>query len=144
MTSAKALGGGLPVGACVTNPETAEVLERGDHGSTFAGGPLVVAASLASFDVIDDAELLRRVRELGARLREGLEGIDGIGEVRGRGLMIGARLEGADAGDVAARALDEGLIVNPIGSETLRFLPPLVIGEGEVDEALEILRRALG
>jgi acetylornithine/succinyldiaminopimelate/putrescine aminotransferase len=144
MTSAKALGGGLPVGACVTNPETAEVLERGDHGSTFAGGPLVAAASLAAFDVIDDAELLRRVRELAARLREGLEGIDGIGEVRGRGLMIGARLEGADAGDVAARALDEGLIVNPIGSETLRFLPPLVIGEGEVDEALEILRRALG
>ena len=60
MTTAKALGGGLPVGACVTSAETAEVLERGDHGSTFAGGPLIAAASLAAFEVIDDPELLRR------------------------------------------------------------------------------------
>jgi acetylornithine/N-succinyldiaminopimelate aminotransferase len=144
MTSAKALGGGLPVGACVTNPETADVLEVGDHGSTFAGGPLVSAAALAAFDVLDDPELLRRVRDLGGRLREGLEAIDGVGEVRGRGLMLGASLDGLDAKDVARRALGEGLIVNPIGSDTLRFLPPLVIGEAEVDEALGILRGTLG
>ena len=144
MTTAKALGGGLPVGACVTTPETAGVLERGDHGSTFAGGPLVAAASLAAFDLIDDRELLRNVRELGGRLREGLHGIDAIAEVRGRGLMVGARLEGVDAKEAAARALDQGLIVNPIGEDTLRFLPPLVVGEAEVDEALEILGRALG
>jgi acetylornithine/N-succinyldiaminopimelate aminotransferase len=143
LTSAKALGGGLPVGACVAAPVAADVLERGDHGSTFAGGPLIAAASLAAFDVIDDPELLRRVRDLGARLSEGLEAIDAIGEVRGRGLMIGARLEGADAKDVAARALAEGLIVNPIGEDTLRFLPPLMIGEAEVDEALEVLRHTL-
>jgi acetylornithine/N-succinyldiaminopimelate aminotransferase len=144
LTTAKALGGGLPVGACVTSADTADVLERGDHGSTFAGGPLVAAASLAAFGVIDDPELLRRVRDLGARLREGLEAIDSIAEVRGRGLMLGARLDGAGAKDAAARALDAGLIVNPIGAETLRFLPPLVIGEAEVDEALEILGRTLG
>jgi acetylornithine/N-succinyldiaminopimelate aminotransferase len=144
MTSAKALGGGLPVGACVTSPKTADVLEPGDHGSTFAGGPLVSAAALAAFDVLDDLELLRRVRDLGGRLRRGLEGIDAVGEVRGRGLMVGARLDGLDAKDVAARALDEGLVVNPIGSDTLRFLPPLVIGDAEVDDALEILRRTLG
>jgi predicted acetylornithine/succinylornithine family transaminase len=144
MTSAKALGGGLPVGACVTSPKTADVLEVGDHGSTFAGGPLVSAAALAAFDVLDDAELLRRVRDLGGRLREGLEGIDAVGEVRGRGLMVGAGLDGADAREIATRALGEGLIVNPIGSDTLRFLPPLVIGEAEIDEALEILRRTLG
>ena len=83
LTTAKALGGGLPVGACVTTPETADVLERGDHGSTFAGGPLVAAASLAAFGVIDDPELLRRVRELGGRLCDGLARIDTIGEVRG-------------------------------------------------------------
>ena len=143
MTTAKALGGGLPVGACVTSEATMDVLEVGDHGSTFAGGPLVAAASLAALEVTDDAELLRRVRELGARLCEGLEQIGPIAEVRGRGLMIGARLEGADAKETASRALAEGLIVNPIGTETLRFLPPLVIAEGEVDEALEILRRVL-
>jgi acetylornithine/N-succinyldiaminopimelate aminotransferase len=144
MTTAKALGGGLPVGACVTTPETADVLERGDHGSTFAGGPLIAAASLAAFDVIDEAELLRRVRDLGGRLTDGLREIDAIAEVRGRGLMVGARLEGVDAKDAASRLLAEGLIVNPIGQDTLRFLPPLVIGEAEVDEALDVLGRALG
>jgi acetylornithine/N-succinyldiaminopimelate aminotransferase len=144
MTTAKALGGGLPVGACVTTPETSDVLERGDHGSTFAGGPLIAAASLAAFGVIDDPELLRRVRELGARLTEGLEGMNVIAEVRGRGLMVGARLEGVDAKDAASRLLAEGLIANPIGEDTLRFLPPLVIGEEEVDEALGILGRTLG
>jgi acetylornithine/N-succinyldiaminopimelate aminotransferase len=143
MTTAKALGGGLPVGACVAGEAGADVLEVGDHGSTFAGGPLVAAASLAAFEVIDDPELLRGVRELGGRLCEGLEGIDGIAEVRGRGLMVGARLNGGQAKEVASRALGEGLIVNPIGEETLRFLPPLIIGEAEVDEALEILRRVL-
>ena len=139
LTTAKALGGGLPVGACVTSEGTADVLEVGDHGSTFAGGPLVAAAALAAFDVIDDPELLRQVRELGGRLSDGLQAIDAVTEVRGRGLMVGARLEAGGAKDVASRALAEGLIVNPIGEETLRFLPPLIIGDDEVDEALEIL-----
>ena len=143
MTSAKALGGGLPVGACVTGEATMDVLEPGDHGSTFAGGPLVAAASLATMEVIEDPELLRGVRDLGGRFCEGLEAIDSVGEVRGRGLMIGARLEGADAKDTASRLLAEGLIANPIGEDTLRFLPPLVIGEAEIDEALEILGRVL-
>jgi acetylornithine/N-succinyldiaminopimelate aminotransferase len=143
MTTAKALGGGLPVGACVATPETADVLERGDHGSTFAGGPLIAAAALAAFDVLDDPELLRRVRDLGTRFSQGLEAIGPVGEVRGRGLMIGARLEGADARETAERLLDRGLIANSIGDDILRFLPPLVIGEAEVAEALEILRGTL-
>jgi acetylornithine/N-succinyldiaminopimelate aminotransferase len=143
MTSAKALGGGLPVGACVAAPSAADVLERGDHGSTFAGGPLIAAASLAAFDVIDDPELLRSVRDLGTRFSEGLETMDAIGEVRGRGLMLGARLDGLDARETAEGLLEGGLIANPIGADTLRFLPPLVIGQAEVDEALEILRRIL-
>jgi predicted acetylornithine/succinylornithine family transaminase len=144
MTSAKALGGGLPVGACVASPELSEVLQPGDHGSTFAGGPLVAAAALAAFDVIDDATLLRRVRELGGRLCDGLEEIPAIAEVRGRGLMVGARLEeGRDSKEVAARLLSDGLIVNPPAPDTLRLLPPLVIGEAEVDEALQKMRGAL-
>jgi acetylornithine/N-succinyldiaminopimelate aminotransferase len=144
MTTAKALGGGLPVGACVTSEATMDVLERGDHGSTFAGGPLIAVAALAAFGVIDDPELLRRVRELGGRLCDGLDGIGPIAEVRGRGLMVGARLEGIDAKEAAGRLLDQGLIVNPIGADILRLLPPLIIGEAEVDEALEILGRTLG
>lgn len=144
LTTAKALGGGLPVGACVATGELGSVLEPGDHGSTFAGGPLVAAAALAAFEVIDDPELLRRTRELGGRLRSGLEGIEGLGEVRGRGLMLGATLgDRWKAPDLAARLLVEGLVVNPIGADTIRLLPPLVIGEAEVDEALEIVRRVL-
>jgi predicted acetylornithine/succinylornithine family transaminase len=143
LTTAKALGGGLPAGACVVG-ERGPVLEAGDHGSTFAGGPVIAAAALAAFDVIDDPELLRRVRELGGRLRAGLEAMDGIEEVRGRGLMLGARLSGnRDPGEVARGLLAEGLVVNPIAPDTLRLLPPLVITEGDVDEALSIMARAL-
>ena len=145
MTAAKALGGGLPVGACVTSPDHGDVLEPGDHGSTFAGGPLVAAAALAALDVLDDPELLRSVRDLGGRLRGGLESLQGVERVRGRGLMLAADLAGGrDAAEVQAAALEAGLIVNVPVPGTLRLLPPLVIGEAEVSEALETFARILG
>jgi predicted acetylornithine/succinylornithine family transaminase len=145
ITSAKALGGGLPAGACVASPELADTLQPGDHGSTFAGGPLVAAAALAAFDVIDDPDLLRRVRELGGRFSGGLEAIDAVEEVRGRGLMIGVGLaDGIDAAEIQSRLLEDGLIVNVPSERTLRLLPPLIVGEAEVDEALEKISRALG
>jgi acetylornithine/N-succinyldiaminopimelate aminotransferase len=144
ITAAKALGGGLPVGACVTTVELGDVLERGDHGSTFAGAPIAAAAALAALEAIDDPGLLRRVRELGARLMEGLATLDGVAEVRGRGLMVGVSLaDGLDAGEVAARALDAGLVLNLPRSGMLRFLPPLVITTEDVDSALAILRDVL-
>jgi acetylornithine/N-succinyldiaminopimelate aminotransferase len=144
LTAAKALGGGLPVGAVVTTPQLSDALERGDHGSTFAGGPIAARAALAALDVIDDPELLDRVRELGERFREGLGQLDGVAEVRGRGLMVGVGLaEDFDAAEVAARALEAGLVINAPGGRMLRFLPPLVIREREVGEALEKLGSAL-
>jgi acetylornithine/N-succinyldiaminopimelate aminotransferase len=140
MTAAKALGGGLPVGACVAAPERDGVLEAGEHGSTFAGAPLAANAALATLDVIDDPAVLRGARELGARFAEGLRGLDGVAVVRGRGLMLGAELEdGLDANQVAARALAAGLVINVPAPRTLRFLPPLLIGEAEVSEAETIL-----
>jgi acetylornithine/N-succinyldiaminopimelate aminotransferase len=145
ITVAKALGGGLPVGACVTAAELGDVLERGDHGSTFAGAPIAAAAALAALEVIDDPELLRRVRSLGAGFMERLAGLDGIAEVRGRGLMVGVSLDdGLDAADVALRALEAGAVINVPGPGMLRFLPPLVIGEEEVDFAIDILGDVLG
>jgi predicted acetylornithine/succinylornithine family transaminase len=145
LTTAKALGGGLPVGACVTAPETGEVLEPGDHGSTFAGGPLIASAALAAFDVLDDPELLRRVRELGGKIRDGLEVFGDVDHVRGRGLMLGVGLvEGVDASEVQSRLLDDGLIVNVTDPQTVRLLPPLVIGNAEADEALAKFAKALG
>ena len=144
MTAAKALGGGLPVGACVTGPQVGDVFEVGDHGSTFAGAPVTAAAARAAFDVIDDAALLERVRELGGRLMHGLAGLEGVREVRGRGLLVGVTLAGGlDAFDVARRALKAGLVINVPGSGMLRFLPPLVIDADDVDAAMNIMRNVL-
>ena len=96
MTVAKALGGGLPIGALVTTPEHADVFAPGDHGSTFAGNPLVSAAANAALDVLDDPALLEHVDEMGAVLTEGLRELPRVISVRGRGLMVAAEVE-ADA-----------------------------------------------
>jgi predicted acetylornithine/succinylornithine family transaminase len=139
MTSAKGLGGGVPIGACVTSPEFADVLRPGDHGSTFAGGPLVAAAAHAVLDVVDDPAFLAAVRRKGDRLRAGLERL-GLEGVRGRGLMLAFSVPGAP--EVARRLLfDERLVVNATGPDAVRLLPPLTVSEGEIDEALERIGR---
>ncbi len=144
MTSAKALGGGLPVGAVVTTPTLGDVFEPGDHGSTFAGGPVGAAAALAALDLLGEPELLASVRATGGRFADGLRVLDGVADVRGRGLMLGVTLaEGLDAAAVRDRCLDAGLVINRPGPQMLRFLPPLIVGEGDVDEALAILGNAI-
>jgi acetylornithine/N-succinyldiaminopimelate aminotransferase len=144
ITSAKALGGGFPIGACITGPVAAEVLEPGDHGSTFAGGPVATAAALAVLGVVDDPVLLRHVRELGAYLRKSLGALEGVRETRGRGLMVGVGLEeGIDAAAVGADLLERGLVVNVPRPDTLRLLPPLVIDSDHVDRAVELIGESL-
>lgn len=144
LTSAKALGGGVPIGACVTAPVAADVLEPGDHGSTFAGGPVATAAALAVLEVVDDAELLRGVRERGEQLRRGLLELDGVREVRGRGLMIGVGLEGGlDAAAIGADLLDRGLVVNVPAPDTLRLLPPLVVDSAQNERAIGLIGQSL-
>jgi acetylornithine/N-succinyldiaminopimelate aminotransferase len=144
LTTAKALGGGFPIGACVTAPVAADVLEAGDHGSTFAGGPVATAAALAVLDIVEDPVLLRHVRELGAYLRERLEALDGVRETRGRGLMVGVGLEeGIDAAAVGADLLERGLVVNVPRPDTLRLLPPLVIDSDHVDLAVGLIEESL-
>jgi acetylornithine/N-succinyldiaminopimelate aminotransferase len=143
LTTAKALGGGLPIGALVTTPDVADVLQSGDHGSTFAASPLVARAALAALGVCSDPALLERVRELGARLADGLVALPHVREVRGLGLMVAADLD-VDAPAVVRRALeDQRLIVNATGPGTLRLLPPLIVTEAEIDEALARLAAAL-
>jgi predicted acetylornithine/succinylornithine family transaminase len=144
LTSAKALGGGMPIGACIAGPAAADVLEPGDHGSTFAGGPVASAAALAVLDTVDDPGLLRRVRELGVELSDGLAGLDGVAEVRGRGLMIGVGLdEGLDSAAVTAELLSLGLVVNAPRPDTLRLLPPLTVERDHLDRALDLIGSAL-
>jgi len=143
ITAAKALGGGLPIGALITGPRLADVLEPGDHGSTFAGGPVVASAALAALDVTEDPALLAGVREHGLRLAAGLETLPHVVSVRGRGLMLACELD-VPAPEVARSALlSERLIVNATGPTTLRLLPPLIVGESEIDDALERLGAAL-
>jgi acetylornithine/N-succinyldiaminopimelate aminotransferase len=142
-TAAKALGGGLPIGALITGPRLADVFAPGDHGSTFAGGPTIAAAALAALDIIDDPNLLARVRELGARLAAGLEELPHVLSVRGRGLILACELD-VSAPDVVRRALlEQRLIVNATGPTTVRLLPPLIIEDSHVDQALERLRAVL-
>jgi predicted acetylornithine/succinylornithine family transaminase len=143
LTSAKALGGGLPVGALVTGPRLADVFEPGDHGSTFAGGPVTASAALAALELCGDPELLERVRSLGARLLGGLQALPFTAAARGRGLMLAIDLApGISAPELARRALlEQRLVVNATGPGTIRFEPPLVISEPEVDEALARLAR---
>ena len=120
MTTAKALGGGMPIGALVTAPELADVLEPGDHGSTFAGGPVVARAALAALDVIDRPELLAEVVRLGGVLADGLAELPGVRLVRGRGLMQAIEVDDAPA--VTRRALlEQRLIANATGPTTIRF-----------------------
>jgi acetylornithine/N-succinyldiaminopimelate aminotransferase len=137
ITTAKALGGGFPIGACVTAPLAADVLEPGDHGSTFAGGPVAAAAALAVLNAVDDPALLRQVRELGEQLRAGLEALEGVRETRGRGLMVGVALQdGIDAAALGADLLSHGLVVNVPGPGTLRLLPPLVVNSDQIERAV--------
>lgn len=144
MTLAKGLGGGVPIGALVTSPALADVLQPGDHGSTFAGGPMIAAAALAVLAVIDDPKLLERVTELGERLAEGLRELPGVSQVRGRGLMLAIELPEGGAPDLARRALlEQRLVLNATGPTTVRFEPPLVVTEAEIDDALTRLRRLL-
>ena len=144
LTSAKALGGGLPIGACIAGEKASAVLEAGDHGSTFAGGAVVAAAALAVLDLVDDPALLRSVRELGARLCESLLAMEGVAEVRGRGLMLGVGLEGGiNAAELAADLLERGLIVNVPEPGTLRLLPPLTVDSAQIERAVALIGESL-
>jgi predicted acetylornithine/succinylornithine family transaminase len=143
LTTAKALGGGLPIGALVTGERLRGVFEPGDHGSTFAGGPVVAAAALAVFDLIDDEELLARVRAAGERLRARLEELPGVRDVRGRGLMNAFDVD-ADAPALVRRALlEQRLVVNATGPQTIRLLPPLFVTDAELEDAVDRLGAVL-
>jgi acetylornithine/succinyldiaminopimelate/putrescine aminotransferase len=142
MTVAKGLGGGLPIGACLTTPELGDVFRPGDHGSTFAGGPLVASAASAVLEVVGDEGFLAEVTAKGERLAAGLRAL-GLSDVRGRGLMLAFAHQ--DAPTVVRRALlEHRLVLNATGPDSVRLLPPLTVSFEEIDEGLERLGAALG
>ena len=144
VTMAKALGNGVPVGACWARAEVAESFVPGDHGSTFGGQPLALSAARATLEtlVAIDAPALAVAR--GARLRAGLEGLPAVRSVRGAGLLLAALLdEGLDAGAVYRAALERGLVVNAPAPGVIRLAPPLTVSDEECDSAVALLGEAL-
>jgi acetylornithine/succinyldiaminopimelate/putrescine aminotransferase len=144
ITVAKALGGGLPIGALVAGPGLADVFAPGDHGSTFAGGPVIAAAALAALELIGSRPLLERVRELGHLLADGLEALPHVLSVRGRGLMLACEVDVPAPEVVRDALLRERLVVNATGPTTVRLLPPLIVTRQDVEQALGRLGAALG
>ncbi len=137
ITMAKGIASGFPMGACAARIEVAEAFEPGDHGSTFGGSNLAMAAAHATLAVLSRGHFDEDVEELGDYFAEALDKIKGITEVRGMGLMIGADLEeGIDANLVVAKGLEEGYLLNATGPHTLRFLPPLIITRKEIDQLM--------
>lgn len=148
MMLAKGIANGLPAGAILASGSAAEVLAPGDHGSTFGGGPVIMAAALATIEALEEmdagAQAVRVGNALQASLRELGDKTGAITEVRGRGLMVGADLAEPRAQQVAAECLARGVIVNAIGDRTLRFLPPLVCSEHETAILIDALHDVLG
>jgi acetylornithine/succinyldiaminopimelate/putrescine aminotransferase len=146
MTLAKALGGGMPIGAMVAKPEYAQLLKPGMHASTYGGNPITCAASLAVFEAIEEEGLLDNVRRMGDYLRVKLDSfVDELGVVtaaRGAGLMRGIELSVPGA-PIVSRCLERGLIVNCTAGSVVRFLPAYTVTTKDLDEGLAILHGAL-
>jgi predicted acetylornithine/succinylornithine family transaminase len=144
ITMAKALGNGVPIGACWARRDVASAFVPGDHGSTYGGQPLATAAARAVLTVMERDGLAARAAVLGERLIKALGDLPGVVSVRGRGLLLGAELEeGIEAKAVADAALADGLVINAVTPSSLRLAPPLTVADAEVVEAMQILEAAL-
>ncbi len=144
VTLAKGLGGGLPIGACITRADLA--FGPGEHGSTFGGGPIPCAAALAVLSTIEDEDLLTRAHEMGGRLRNQISLLAPAGlieEVRGRGLLIGVQLTRPLAHEVVSAMIEEGVLATEAGADVIRMSPALIIAPEEIDVAAKALASAL-
>jgi acetylornithine/N-succinyldiaminopimelate aminotransferase len=143
VTMAKALGNGMPIGACWARADVASAFVPGDHGTTFGGQPLAAAAARATLAVMEAEDVPARARRAGARLAEGLAELPGVTSVRGRGLLLAAELDGRPSKDVNAAALARGLVVNAVTPTAIRLAPSLLVADAELDQALAILDAVL-
>lgn len=136
MALAKGLGSGMPIGACLARGAAADVFKPGNHGSTFGGNPLACAAALATLDAIESENLLENARVRGEAIRAGLRaalnGMHGVVDIRGEGMMIGIELD-RPCGELVAVARDAGVLINVTADKVIRLVPPLIYGAAEVD-----------
>lgn len=143
VTMAKALGNGVPIGACWARAEVADAFQPGDHATTYGGQPLAASAARAVLAVMEAEDVPARARAAGAHLTERLLALDAVTDVRGLGLLLAAELDDRDARQVAADCLAAGLVVNGVTPTALRFAPPLLVTHDEIDEAVAILSEVL-
>ena len=143
VTLAKALGNGMPIGACWARADVADAFVPGDHGSTYGGQPLAASAALATLRVMEAEDVPARAETAGAQLRKALAALPGVADVRGLGLLLAAELSGAQAKPVQQRLLDQGLVVNAVTETALRFAPSLLVTEDEIRRAVDIVGRVL-
>ncbi|MDH4233746.1 MAG: acetylornithine transaminase [Gallionella sp.] len=142
MTLAKGLGSGVPVGACLTAGKAAGTFQPGNHGSTFGGNPLACTAGRTTLNIIEQDKLLAHAESLGKFIRDGIatamQGVAGVKEIRGQGLMIGIELDNPCA-DLVKTALAKGLLINVTADNVIRLLPALVMSKSEAQQMLDIL-----
>ena len=142
MTLAKGLGSGVPIGACVTAGKAAGLFKPGNHGSTFGGNPLACTAALTTLATIEQGGLMARAEAVGAAIRQGvkdaLANVSGVVDIRGKGLMIGIELD-RPCGELVAKGLDAGLLINVTAEKVVRLLPALVMTDAEAKELVERL-----
>ena len=142
VTMAKALGNGVPIGACWARADVAAAFKPGDHATTFGGQPLAARAALAVLDVMEAEDAPGRAARAGERLRAALAELPAVDAVRGQGLLLAVELrDGIVAQDVAGACLDAGLVVNAVTPTALRLAPPLLVSDDEIDEAVAILAK---
>ena len=143
VTMAKALGNGVPVGACWAAEEIADAFVPGDHGTTYGGQPLAMSAARATLRTMINIDAPALAQAAGAKLRNQLIDLPGVVDVRGRGLLLGIALSDAIAGAVVAACLNQGLILNAVRPDTIRMTPPLTVSDEDIARAVEILAAVL-
>ncbi len=143
VTMAKALGNGMPIGACAATREVAAAFEPGDHATTYGGQPLATSAAKAVLGEMRRLDIPAAARASGERLRDALLELDGVTEVRGLGLLLAAELVGHESKPVAAELLRRGLVVNAVTPTALRLAPPLTVSDAEIDEAVGMIADVL-
>ena len=144
MTLAKALGGGTPMGAILSNEKVSSAIEFGDHGTTFGGNSLVCAAALTTLDVIESENLLQEATEKGQWLKEQIEALNEphIKDIRGKGLMIGVEFD-FETKPLVMKMLDHGVIANATAGNVLRIVPPLNISTEDLEKVIDILKQSI-
>ena len=142
VTTSKGLGNGVPIGACLASGKAADLMQPGNHGSTFGGNPLSCAAALATINTIESEGLLKRAEVLGKRIMAGLEkelsSVSHVKNIRGMGCMIGIELD-TPCKSLFKTAMDNGLVINVTADSVIRLLPPLILTDEEADKLLAML-----